>query len=105
VNIWKKTLQEMVRIDSVNPGLVPGGAGEQQMAQYMGERMRELGMQVQTYEVGPKYWNALGVLKGKGGGKSLMLTGHMDTVGVGDMHDPFSGEIRDGRLYGRALAT
>ncbi len=96
-----KTLQEMVRIDSVNPGLSAGGAGEREMAAYMGEQMRALGMQTNVYEVAPKYWNAVGLLKGTGGGRSLMLTGHMDTVGVGAMQNPFSGEVRDGKLYGR----
>ena len=96
-----KTLQEMVQIDSVNPELSPGGAGEQEMAEYMIQQMRGLGLETNSYELEPKYWNAVGVLKGTGGGKSLMLTGHMDTVGVGDMADPFSGEIRGGRLFGR----
>ena len=97
----ESTLQDMVRINSVNPGLAPDGPGEREMAHYLGDRMRELGMEVSVYEVASKYWNAVGVLKGTGGGKSLMLTGHMDTVGVGGMVDPFSAEIRDGKLYGR----
>jgi acetylornithine deacetylase len=96
-----KTLQEMVQINSVNPGLSPGGAGEQEMAETMGEQMRALGMEVSVYELAPKYWNAVGVLKGSGAGRSLMLTGHMDTVGVGDMQEPFSGAVRGDRLYGR----
>ncbi|MEM5775490.1 MAG: M20/M25/M40 family metallo-hydrolase, partial [Anaerolineaceae bacterium] len=97
----ENTLQDMVRINSVNPGLSADGPGEREMAHYLGDRMRELGMQVNVYEVAPKYWNAVGVWKGAGGGKSLMLTGHMDTVGIGGMADPFSAEIRDGNLYGR----
>ncbi len=96
-----KTLQEMVQIDSVNPGLSADGAGEREMAAYMGERMRAMGMHTHVYEVAPRYWNAVGLLKGTGGGRSLMLTGHMDTVGVGSMQEPFSGEVRDGKLYGR----
>ena len=96
-----QTLQDMVRINSVNAGLVPGGAGEQEMAEYMGAQMRALGLEVSVYELAPRQWNTVGVLKGSAGGRSLMLTGHMDTVGVGEMTDPFSGEIRDNRLYGR----
>lgn len=96
-----RTLQEMVRIDSVNPGLSPGGAGEREMAAYMERHMQALGLETSIYELEPKYWNAVGVLKGTGGGRSLMLTGHMDTVGVGDMADPFSAEIQGNRLYGR----
>ncbi len=49
--------------------------------------------------------NLIGKLKGKGGGKSLILNGHIDTVPVGDKSkwhvDPFGGEIKDGKLYGR----
>ena len=42
-----------------------------------------------------------GRLKGTGGGKSLMLNAHYDTVGVDGMAEPFSGAVRNGRLYGR----
>jgi len=97
----EKTLQEMVKINSVNPGLAADGPGEREMAHYLGDRMRELGMDVSLYEIAPKYWNAVGLLKGAGQGKTLMLTGHMDTVGIGGMTDAFSAEIRDGKLYGR----
>ena len=49
--------------------------------------------------------NLIGKLKGKGGGKSLILNGHIDTVPVGDRSkwhfDPFGAEIKDGNLYGR----
>ena len=49
--------------------------------------------------------NLIGKLKGKGGGKSLIINGHIDTVPVGDLskwqHDPFGAEIVDGKLYGR----
>jgi acetylornithine deacetylase len=40
-------------------------------------------------------------MAGDGRGASLMLNAHYDTVGVEGMADPFSGDIRDGRLYGR----
>ena len=49
--------------------------------------------------------NLIGRLKGKGGGKSLILNGHIDTVPIGDESkwhvDPFGAEIKDGKLYGR----
>ena len=49
--------------------------------------------------------NLVGKLKGKGGGKSLILNGHIDTVPIGDESkwhvDPFGAEIKDGKLYGR----
>lgn len=45
--------------------------------------------------------NVLASLPGTGGGKSLLFNGHIDTVPPFGMEDPFGGEIRDGRLYGR----
>ena len=43
--------------------------------------------------------NVLGILKGYGGGRSLMLNAHSDTVGIEGMDDQFSAEIRSGRIY------
>jgi acetylornithine deacetylase len=43
----------------------------------------------------------VGILKGKGGGRSLMLNAHTDTVGVTGMDNPFSATVRDSKLYGR----
>ncbi|WP_255298385.1 peptidase [Brevibacillus dissolubilis] len=55
-----------------------------------------------TFETSP---NVVGVWKGQGGGRSLILNGHVDVVPEGDRKqwdaDPFSGEIIDGKLYGR----
>ena len=63
--------------------------------------MRQLGMIVAQHEPEPDRISTVGMLRGSGGGKSLMLNGHIDTVGVDYMPDPFSAEIRDGKLYGR----
>ena len=97
-----RTLKEMVRIDSVNPSLVPGAAGEAEMAEYCAEYMRSLGLETDVYEVEPGRPNAVGVLKGLGGGRTLLLNGHTDTVGVDYMTiDPFKPELKDGKIYGR----
>src|SRR5260370_30293245 len=40
-------------------------------------------------------------VKGKGGGRSLVLNAHLDTVGVAGMPDPFRARVENGRLYGR----
>src|SRR2546430_15717160 len=45
--------------------------------------------------------SVVGVLRGSGGGRSLMLNAHMDTVGAGGMKSAFTPEVRDGRVYGR----
>jgi acetylornithine deacetylase len=95
------TLSDLVRIDSVNPDLVPGGAGEVEIAHHIAGLLRELGMQVTLQDLKPGRMNVIGRLKGSGGGKSLLLTGHMDVVGIAEMENPFEPVIRDGKMYGR----
>jgi acetylornithine deacetylase len=86
------------------------------------EKCRQLGLKLDIWEIGgeelkqhPAYCcdrqsfegnpNLVAVLKGSGGGKSIILNGHIDVVPVGDelnwKRDPFSGHIECGRLYGR----
>lgn len=94
-------LQKMVQIDSINPSLVAGGNGESELALYLADEMRSLGLEVDIQEVLPNRPNVVGVLKGIGNGRSLMLNGHTDIVGVDGMVNPFSGKIENGRMYGR----
>ena len=94
-------LADLVRIDSTNPELVSGGTGESEIAQYVAEAMRDLGLEVDLWEPLPNRPNVVGVLPGSGGGRSLMLNAHTDTVGVEGMDAPFSPRIEDGRMYGR----
>ncbi len=95
------TLQRLVQINSINPKLVPGAPGEREVADYTAGRLAELGLEVERYEPEPGRVSVTGRLRGSGGGKSLMLNGHFDTVEVDGMAEPFSGAVRDGRLYGR----
>ncbi|OFW05068.1 MAG: hypothetical protein A3H96_06055 [Acidobacteria bacterium RIFCSPLOWO2_02_FULL_67_36] len=94
-------LKELVAIDSVNPTLVPGAAGEGRIADAIARRMRGLGLDVQLQEAAPGRPNVIGVLEGTESGPSLMLCGHTDTVGVEGMTAPFDPVERDGRIYGR----
>lgn len=94
-------LRELVAIDSVNPSLVPGAAGEAQIGQAIAAHLRRIGLEVEIQEVVPGRSNVIGVLEGRGKGRSLMLCGHVDTVGVDGMKAPFDPVERDGRLYGR----
>jgi acetylornithine deacetylase len=94
-------LQRLVSIDSVNPSLVPGAAGEQAIAESIAEHMRRIGLDVQLQEVAKGRPNVIGVLEGRQQGRSLMFCGHVDTVGVEGMDAPFDPQIRSGRLYGR----
>ena len=94
-------LRDLVAIDSVNPSLVPGAAGEAQIAAAIAAHMRRIGLDVHVQEVAPGRPNVIGVLEGRAPGRSLMFCGHMDTVGVEGMDAPFTPEIRADRLYGR----
>jgi len=94
-------LRDLVQIDSTNPALVEDGAGEAEIATYLADEMKNLGLDVVTVESKPGRPSVVGVRQGSGGGRSLMVNGHMDTVGVAGMDNPFSAEIRGGRMYGR----
>jgi acetylornithine deacetylase len=94
-------LKALVAIDSVNPSLVTGARGEAAIARALTEHMKGVGLSVHVQEVAPGRPNVVGVLEGGRPGRSLMLCGHIDTVGVAGMARPFDSAERDGRLYGR----
>ena len=94
-------LKDLVAIDSVNPTLVPGAAGEQAISERIAAEMRAVGLDVDVREVAPGRPNVVGVVEGHAAGRALMLCGHMDTVGVAGMTAPFQPAERAGRLYGR----
>src|SRR5258705_1405669 len=83
-----KLLRELVAIDSVNPSLVPGAAGEAQIAQAVAAHLRRIGLDVEMQLVEPGRSNVIGVLEGRGTGRSPMLFRHVDTVGVDGMKAP-----------------
>jgi len=94
-------LRDLVAIDSVNPSLVSGAAGEAQIADAIAAHMRAIGLDVQREEAAPGRPNVIGVLEGSERGRTIMFCGHTDTVGVTGMDAPFDPIVRDGRLYGR----
>src|SRR5713226_5902165 len=96
-----KFLRDLIAINSVNPSLVPGGAGEKEIADAVAADMRSIGMDVEITEVAPGRPNVVGILEGRTTGQSLMFCGHLDTVGVVGMEAPFDPVERDGRIYGR----
>jgi acetylornithine deacetylase len=89
----------LVAIDSVNPALVAGGAGEREAALVVAEWCGERGFDVDA--VGGDRPSMIARRRGSGGGRSLLLNGHLDTVGVAGMEAPFEPRVEDGRLYGR----
>ena len=94
-------LRQLVAIDSINPDLVPGGAGEEKIARFIASWFEKAGLDVIWDEPAPGRPNVIGVAKGTGGGRSLLLNAHMDTVGVVGMERPHEPFIKDNRLYGR----
>jgi acetylornithine deacetylase len=97
----QKLVCELVAIESVNPDLVATGSGESKMAAFVARWLNAEGLATQIVEPVPGRASVIGVLAGSGGGASLMLNAHMDTVGAGGMVEPFAPAVREGRIYGR----
>ncbi len=94
-------LQRLVSIDSVNPDLVPNGAGESEIARFVAQWLEQEGVEVVVDEPVVGRPNIVGIVRGSGGGRSLLLNAHMDTVGVTGMHRPHEPMVEGNRLYGR----
>ena len=93
----------LVAIDSRNPTLVPGAPGEHAAAALLAATLQHWGFDVELSEAASGRPNVVATV-GRGSG-TLLLAGHLDTVGVeGMVHDPFDPELRNGRIYGRGSA-
>jgi acetylornithine deacetylase len=93
-------IAQLVSIDSVSPSLVAGGAGEGEAAAFVGGWGRDAGLEVEV--VGDAVRPSVVLrARGRGGGRSLLLCGHLDTVGVEGMVDPFVPRVDGDWLYGR----
>jgi acetylornithine deacetylase len=97
----RATLQRLVQINSINPTLAPGAPGEREIASFIAASLTSIGLTAEILEPEPGRTTVLGTLAGTGGGRSLMLNAHCDTVDVQGMAEPFSGALRDGKIYGR----
>jgi acetylornithine deacetylase len=98
-------LKRLIAIDSVNPGLSPTGAGESAIADYCEGWLRERGFVVHRLERRPGRPSLVAVARGTGGGRSLMLNGHLDTVAHGTYDgDPLLPRIEDGKIFGRGAS-
>jgi acetylornithine deacetylase/succinyl-diaminopimelate desuccinylase family protein len=74
---------------------------EQEAAAYIFRIFEKEGIEASLIEAAPGRPNIQAVIRGTGGGRSLMLCGHTDTVPAYDMEQAFSGKISEGILYGR----
>ncbi len=97
----------LVRIPSVNPDGDPGTdrTGEQACAEFIADFLRSHGAEAALHEVHPGRPNVVARFAADGGKPRLLFAPHTDTVSVAGMTiDPFGGEIREGRLYGRGAS-
>jgi acetylornithine deacetylase len=91
----------LVRIDSVNPALIAGAAGEAEIADFVAAWLAHAGLEVDVVEPLPGRPSVLGIARGTGRGRALLLNAHLDTVGTEAMAAPFEARFENGRLYGR----
>lgn len=84
-------LLEFVKVES------PTGA-EGPASRFFADYLREIGLEVATYEAAPGRHNVVGRLPGRGGGPTLVLNGHLDTIPA---HGCVPPEIREGSVWGR----
>jgi acetylornithine deacetylase/succinyl-diaminopimelate desuccinylase-like protein len=96
--------QLLTTINSSNPDLSEAaGAGETAIANYVNAWLQHRGMEAYWVEAQSGRPSVVGVLRGSGGGKTLMINGHIDTVSLSTYTsgDPLSGELKGDRVYGR----
>ncbi|HEX6256530.1 MAG TPA: M20/M25/M40 family metallo-hydrolase [Euzebyales bacterium] len=94
-------LRDLVAIDSVNPSLVPGAAGEREIARFVDRWARDAGLATQIVETTPGRPSVIVRGGTAGGGPTLLLCGHLDTVGVRGMTDPHEPRVDGDRMHGR----
>ncbi|HEX3930765.1 MAG TPA: M20/M25/M40 family metallo-hydrolase [Nocardioides sp.] len=98
-------VSDLVRIESVTPWLVPGGAGEAEVARYLADWLSDLPVDVVVDEIAPGRTNLVATLRGTGGGPTLCLNAHADTVGFeGWPDDALQPRVDGDRLYGLGAA-
>jgi len=97
----EQLLSDLVSINSINPDLVPGSPGEAEIAHHIADWLKINDLEVELVESVAGRPNVVGIARGTGGGKTLLLNGHMDTVGIAGMSDAHKPFIKEGRLYGR----
>lgn len=97
----EQLLSDLVSINSINPDLVPGSPGEGEIADYIAQWLKRADLEVELVESMTGRPNVVGIARGTGGGKTLLLNGHTDTVGVAGMSDAHKPVIKEGRMYGR----
>lgn len=94
-------LTRLVEINSVNPDLSATGVGERDIAIYVNNYFKELGISSKVHTIASDRCNVIAVLNGTNPDYILLLNGHLDTVGVEGMNDPFTLRQEGDKLFGR----
>lgn len=104
--VAQELLTELVAIDSVNPGLVPGAAGEAAVVACLRERLGAAGFTTTVVPAlgDPGRPSLVAASPGPADAPTVVLNGHLDTVGVAGMPMPFTPRIEGDRMYGRGTA-
>jgi acetylornithine deacetylase len=89
----------LVAIDSVNPDLIDGGAGEREAAAFVARWLERAGLEVEVVESRAGRPSVIG--RTRASGRTLLLNGHLDTVGLAGMDRPLEPRVEGSRLYGR----
>jgi acetylornithine deacetylase len=97
----RELIEELVAIDSVNPTLVAGGAGEAEIAGFVAAWLERRGVEVEYQELADGRANVIGRVRGRGGGRTLLLNAHMDTVALAGGDAGLVARVDGSRLYGR----
>jgi acetylornithine deacetylase/succinyl-diaminopimelate desuccinylase-like protein len=93
-------IRKMVQIRSYSREEAP-------LAKFLVGYMKDMGLDASLMEVQPGRYNAIGILKGSGGGKSLIYNGHIDTnpITEGWTVDPIGGVVKDGCIWGIGVSN
>jgi acetylornithine deacetylase/succinyl-diaminopimelate desuccinylase family protein len=94
-------LKSLIEIESVNPTLVAGGAGERRIAEYLLSVLQAEGIVVELEKVCADRFNVVARVHGVSPGPRLLLNGHLDTVSVEGMAAPFKALEKEGKIFGR----
>ncbi|MBW2327097.1 MAG: hypothetical protein JRF45_11585 [Deltaproteobacteria bacterium] len=93
-------LKELVKINSVNATL-SGGPGEKEISGFVARYLAKLGLNPEIQPTAPQGNNVVAIIPGINSNDSLLLNGHLDTVGVEGMNAPFNLRQEGDKLYGR----
>ena len=94
-------LTHLVKINSVNPELSSDGQGEQEIGECVNRHFQALGISSKVHTITGDRCNTTAFIPGHNPDKILLLNGHLDTVGIEGMDDPFTIRRDGDKLYGR----